>query len=491
MNKGKNSPNEVSVGIDRKNPTVILAASNTYWYYFSSDSGKSWKEYEQKSSLGVYGDPVILALPWGGFLYAHLSKTAGKEWGAWFDRIVVQKTIGLNKWNDGIGVGLNGTKMQDKPWISINSFSNVFQNRIYLSWTEFDQYGSTSTDHKSRILCSYSSDSAITFSHPVRVNDIDGDARDNDNTVEGANTASLIDGTLGIVWASENKIWFDKSVDGGNTFGEDKIIATQNAGWNIKIPYVQRANAFPFIQSDGNNFYVVYGDSMFGDHDIFLIRSEDAGNTFSSPIRVHNDKPGNEKDQFFSHFMVDQESGYIYIVYYDRRASSHNLFMELWVSISKDKGRTFNDYKLNNGIISPAGSDVFFGDYNGIDVYKGRASAVFTGLDEQGDLAVYNVCFKEEDLLTNSNNKNYFGGFFNNKDSLLYVHFYTEIKGETHLRLINEDGDEIKSFRFNCQSNLQNLLAEEKVKLNQNFKELYLVSEDKKIRIYRKIEKKK
>ena len=76
-----------------------------------------------------------------------------------------------------------------------------------MSWTEFDNYGSTSSSDSSRILFSFSSDSGNTWSTPLKICDQEGDCIDDDNTVEGAVPAVGPNGEVYVVsissWPSQ------------------------------------------------------------------------------------------------------------------------------------------------------------------------------------------------------------------------------------------------------------------------------------------------
>jgi hypothetical protein len=92
-------------------------------------------------------------------------------------------------WNDGSFTGLNGTKAQDKQWSIIDRNSSV----IYMTWTQFDDYGSGIPDDKSVIMFSKSADAGVSWSAAQKINIVDGNFIDKDDTVEGATpTLSLI-----------------------------------------------------------------------------------------------------------------------------------------------------------------------------------------------------------------------------------------------------------------------------------------------------------
>ena len=92
-----NEPNEPSICINPKDPNQMVAGSNTDNYHYSSNGGLTWNSGVLTSSLGVWGDPVVIADTAGNFLFFHLSVPS---WPQWLDRIVCQKSVdGGQTWN--------------------------------------------------------------------------------------------------------------------------------------------------------------------------------------------------------------------------------------------------------------------------------------------------------------------------------------------------------------------------------------------------------
>ncbi|MFH1321616.1 MAG: hypothetical protein ABII90_13320 [Bacteroidota bacterium] len=153
-----NNPNETTIVLDPNNTDKIVAAANLDNYYVSSDGGYTWTEHVQSSSYGVWGDPAVFVDTAGHFYYFHLSNP---DSGNWIDRIVCQKSSDNGTtWTDGTYMGLNGTKAQDKEWVVVDRNTN----HIYVTWTQFDDYGSTNVNDSTIILFSKSVDGGQTWS---------------------------------------------------------------------------------------------------------------------------------------------------------------------------------------------------------------------------------------------------------------------------------------------------------------------------------------
>lgn len=378
-------PCEPSICIDPNNPSNIVAGSILNRVHISKDGGKTWQNEYLSSSLGVYGDPVIRIGPNGRVYYSHLSNPAGLAYSSveFLDRIVVQKSTdnGLT-FNDGTAPANDRTKDQDKQWLYIDQNDGT----ILMSWTEFDKYGSTDPNHKSRILFSKSTDEAETWSPPVDISDIDGDCLDDDNTTEGAVPVMDKEGNIYVTWSYGDKIYLDKSTDGGKTWLPNDIeVADHFGGWTLDIPGINRCNGMPILGIDRSggkhdgNLYINWSDQKNGtdDTDIWLVRSTDGGKTWSDRIRVNDDGPG--KHQFFTWMDVDPMTGHIYTVFYDRRAYDDHQ-TDVYLAYSTDGGLTFENKKISESPFTPMDA-IFFGDYNDISAYNGMIRPIWTRLE--------------------------------------------------------------------------------------------------------------
>ncbi|HCC71790.1 MAG TPA: glycosyl hydrolase [Bacteroidales bacterium] len=366
--------NEITIAVNPINTDHLVIGSNLDWYYYSFTGGSSWTEQNIESTEhGVWGDPVLMFDDMGLVYYCHLSNPEGD---AWVDRIVVQKSItGGQTWDDGRGIGLNGNKVQDKEWICFDRSDSPYSGNMYISWTEFDDYGSADPLDRSRIRFSYSQDHSETWSEPIVISDTDGDCIDGDNTMEGAVPCVGNNGDIYIAWSGPEGIYFDRSSDGGQTFDQDVILSDMPGGWAIDIPGIYRCNGMPFTVCDNSdseysgNIYIMWSDQRNGinNTDIFVIKSGDGGNTWSNRKMVNND--GTTSHQFFPNIVIDPVTGIVYIVYYDRSQTAGNE-TEVWIARSDDGCDTFKNYKITKSKFIPE-SDIFFGDYIDIDAYNG------------------------------------------------------------------------------------------------------------------------
>jgi hypothetical protein len=373
---------EPSVFINPTNLSNIVSGAVLNHVSNTQNTGKNWQNQILSSSLGVWGDPCIIADSLGNFYYFHLSKI---DSGSFIDRLVCQKSSdGGKTWSDGTAIGLNGTKAQDKEWAVICPKTN----NIYLTWTQFDKYKSTQPNDSSIIRFAKSTDLGESFSEPKRISFYSGNCLDNSLTVEGAVPAVDSEGNIFVAWAGPKGLVFNRSLDGGETWlPKETLIDEMPGGWRFDIPGIMRCNGFPVTGVDlaknspfKNRLYVMWSDQRNGenDTDIFLKYSDDKGETWSDLIRVNNDKKGNQ--QFFPWMSVDPATGYIYIVFYDRRNHKDHK-TDVYLAVSKNGGKSFKNHQISDEPFTP-NPKVFFGDYNNINALNGFVTPIWTHLND-------------------------------------------------------------------------------------------------------------
>lgn len=380
------SPSEVSIMMDPNNTDRLVAGSNLRSFYYSTNGGLNWTRGGLTSSYNVWGDPCIIVDTLGHFYYFHLSNPTT---GSWIDRIVCQKsTDGGMTWSDGTYFGLRTpAKAEDKEWAVVDRTNN----NIYVSWTEFDDYGSSSPADSSRIWFVRSTDAGATWTSERRLDKLGGDCVDEGNTVEGAVPTVGPNGEVYSAWSgplvrnTTYGIFFNKSTDAGATWLSGPIyVGDQPGGWAYTISGLTRCNGLPVTVCDisagphRGNIYINFSDQRNGvtDTDVWIYKSTDGGTTWSNAIRVNDDAPG--KQQFMSWMTVDQVTGYVYVVFYDRRAYT-NTQTDIYIAKSTDGGNTFQNTKISSTPFIPVTG--FFGDYSNITAHNNIVRPIWTRLD--------------------------------------------------------------------------------------------------------------
>jgi hypothetical protein len=481
------NPEEPTIMINPKNTNEIVAGANINRYYYSKDGGETWSGDTLFSSYGVWGDPCIIVDTTGSFYFFHLSYPPEGS-GNWIDRIVCQKADSVDgSWNDGSFTGLNGTKAQDKAWAVVDKNNNI----IYVTWTQFDEYGVSTPTDSSIILFSRSIDGGQTWSIPVRINKKAGDCVDSDNTTEGAVPTLGPNGEVYVAWAGPEGLLFDRSLDSGNTWLDNDIFVSDiPGGWDYTIPGIYRCNGLPVTTCDlsncayRGNIYINWSDQRNGttDTDVWLSMSTDGGNTWSAPKRVNDDAQG--KQQFFTWMTVDQVTGYLYFVFYDRR-NYNDIRTDVYMAVSKDGGETFVNFKISNSSFIP-NDNVFFGDYTNIFAYNNVIRPIWARYDP-GQLSIWTAIVDTSSLGVNNYDEtedfsleqnapnpfvdNTYIGFKLRKPALVSLKVYDIFGRETAIMINNEKyntGKYIRHFdavQYNLPSGVYyfSLISNEKI----------------------------
>ena len=403
----ESDPSEVTLAINPTDVNNIVAAANIDAFYYSLDGGLSWAVRKAESEHGVWGDPCIVADTRGNFYYFHLSNSYDHD-ASWLDRIVCQKSIdGGITWSSGTFTGKKRPHLQDKEWAAVDMTYSPYHNNIYVAWTQcgqtnnFDEGASISDpDSASNIMFSFSTDGSETWSERVRINKVSGDLCSfAESTVLGAMPCVGSNGEVYVAWSSPQGIILDKSIDGGITWLENDITVTDlPGGFRYHVPGVYRCFGFPSLAFDYSSdfkgtLYISWSDQRSGtdNTDVWITSSTNEGESWSTPLKVNNDI--GEKHQFFNWICVDQSTGYLYIVFYDRR-NYDNESTDVYMASSTDGGRTFSNERISETPFKPE-SGTFMGDYTNIAAINGVIRPIWTRLDTS-QLSVWTAIINED-----------------------------------------------------------------------------------------------
>lgn len=382
---------EPTIAISLGNPKNIVAASAPDNIYYSSSGGFSWTKLKLASPLGVQGKPAVISNFKHTLYCFFLSDSSGRN-------LAVQESgDGGQTWSSGVFTGLTPQKIQDKYWAVTDRKGNLVS-----AWTQFDKYGDSDPSCESNIYVSTSSNGK-KWSKPVRISQANGDCKDDDNTTAGAVPGVTIDGEkVFVTWANQNKIFLDRSFDGGKTWlTNDLPIAEQPGGWNMNIPGTSRVSGTPILLCDNTKdiktsgiLYLVWADQRNGenDTDIWFIRSLNYGDNWTQPLRINNDGKG--KHQFSPQVTLDPETGYLYIVYYDRR-DYDDAQTDVYLAYSVNNGSSFTNVKISESSFVTDGSVSL--ERIGISAYKGVIAPIWTRMDN-GQTSIWTAVIKHEEL---------------------------------------------------------------------------------------------
>lgn len=183
------------------------------------------------------------------------------------------------------------------------------------------------------IMFSRSNDGGATFSQPVQVSSGTGEATQ-------AHIASDSAGRIHIVYMrqlgpEEIQVFYTRSADHGQTFSEPANISNK-AEASVNKPVI--------TTFEDSTVYVAFQNETRRDMQVYLMKSEDAGLTFSEPRQVSN--ANNQCGRAHSAAMVVDSEGTLHMVWIDAsRVQGCADEGILFYSNSKD-GRRFSTEKM-------------------------------------------------------------------------------------------------------------------------------------------------
>jgi hypothetical protein len=185
-------------------------------------------------------------------------------------------------------------------------------------------------------------------------------------------------GTVYVSWHdyAKNKIYVDKSTNGGVTWGTDVAAATTHAGFGKDIGCVggrAQGPAHHLKVGPSGNLYLVYADPVVGrGFDILLTKSTNGGANWSTPITLNGDTGG--ADQFHPTLSVESNGAggdKVTVTFYDRRDDAGNCSAHVHATQSMDSGATWSA----NVRLTSASSN-FNGNPNGPGDYSSSTPSV-------------------------------------------------------------------------------------------------------------------
>jgi len=406
--------NESSIAVNPTNPINLIASAVDYrdnsstWVYVSDNGAKSWinknlgKPFENWRSTN---DPSVAFsadgtgyLMYGGF---ESDLQDGNFKGG--NGIFIARTFNGGKtWEAHIPVVLHTAKQsldsafEDKYYVEVdNSPESKFFGRVYTPWKRV-----TARDSATQIMMAYSDDKGATWSDPIAVSP--RLSYTSEDTTYGQSFPLLEaapNGDLYCVWNNgiKHSIGFNKSTDGGKTWGEPKFIVHYNIfgitkrlnqGWRHTVKGKVRAEAYPVLRCDhsqstnrGNLYLTWAADSI---PNVYFSRSIDGGNTWSSPKIIHSDI---KNDQFWQWHDIDPKTGEIAVMFFDSRRDQDNLLTECWVSLSADGGESWVDRPVGD-IMADLRLNPFYGnfagDYSGMAFWNGMVYPTWVDMRNAG-----------------------------------------------------------------------------------------------------------
>jgi hypothetical protein len=177
--------------------------------------------------------------------------------------------------------------------------------------------------------------------------------------------------------------------------------------------------------------------------DVFLKKSIDGGDTWGNLVKVNTDDMN--RHQYFPWMTIDQTTGYIYVVFYDRRNTTGDE-NDVYLARSIDGGETFTNYKISDNTFIPS-PWVFFGDYINIAAHNGMIYPIWTRMDNT-DLSVWTAII-DDSQLSGIEDKNYIPNLFH-----LSQNYPNPFNGKTNIKYSLPDAGFVKLAIYDIKGEL-------------------------------------
>lgn len=393
---GKPAPGEPSVIINHDEVGNIIAAMGTDLVVYSTDGGKSWNESTVSSPLGK-GASVGMIVDVKGRIY-NFHRAESEKPGEGYDHLLCQRSDDLGKtWNEGSLIGGGSGKKNDKLGFAVNARKQI----LYAAWTQYDQFPTDDAGCKSNIVFSLATNAGNKWDKPIIVGQFPGNCANDGRSPAGASLVIGMEGRIYLSWSANGVIFFDRSYDEGQTWlRNDLPIAQQMGGWALEIPGfgITYNNPTMVIDNSPSKFHgllgLVYADQRSGvnDTDIWFHRSTRYGDSWTAPLKVNKDEPGHH--QFAPTMAIDQATGIIYILFYDRRAYDDNQ-TDVYMAWSFDGGGTFSERKISETPF--VATPIPFYDHTALAVHNGTIVPVWTRTDD-GKVSIWTAVMRDTEL---------------------------------------------------------------------------------------------
>ena len=398
---------ETFITLNHQNTNMLAAGSNEIFRlpmrgYFSSDGGLSWGGVDLPLPPPLSGtndtrfgsDPSLAFDTQGNVFYGYIVVFFANGSGINGTEMAVARSsdggqtypeVSLFSFQSG------ESHFNDKPIITadINPRSS-FRDNVYIAW---DAASGGSTGGGIRLA--RSTDHGLSFTS-TRVDSPSGPG-------QGIGAMPFVgpNGELYVAWNDfkANNISFNRSFDGGVTWGQQNVVAPKKVPFEILLPAESFRGAliYPACDADRSNgphrgrLYCSWLDqNSAGFGDIFLSFSDDQGSTWSVPQTVPDPLPA---DRFNHWLSVDPVTGDVNLSFYDTRndTTGQRFQTDVYFTQSKDAGVTFlspnvrittassNEHDCNT--IFPCSAIDYGnqqGDYEGLVSFNGVSHPVWT-----------------------------------------------------------------------------------------------------------------
>lgn len=401
------SQSETFIATNPSQPKNLGAGSNEIFRlpmrgYSSTDSGSTWTgvdlplpDSRGANSINFGSDPSLAFDSRGNLYYSYIVVFFGNGAGVnGSEMAVARSTDGGRSYPQVTFFSFDSgsNHFNDKPMITADANAgSPFRDSVYVAWD-----AASGGSQNGGIRFGRSTDSGQTFS-VSRIDDPTGPG----NSI-GAVPFVGPNGEVYVAWNDyfANAIVFNRSFDGGATFGTPTVVSFKTLAFELAIPAesFRAALVYPACDADRSSgphrgrLYCSWMDvTPNGNSDIFMSFSDNQGTTWSAPAAVTD--PLLNVDRFNHWMAVDPVTGDVNFSFYDTRndTTGFRFMTDTYFTQSRNGGASFGSPNTRvstvssnehdcNGVFPCAGIDLFNqqGDYEGLSSFGGVSHPVWT-----------------------------------------------------------------------------------------------------------------
>jgi len=406
---------ETYITINPSHPRSIAGGSNEIFRlpmrgYFSSDSGGHWGGVDLPLPAPLSGtndtrfgsDPSLAFDTSGNLYYSYIVVFFGNGFGVNGSEMAVARS------QDGgqtypsanfFSFATGSDHFNDKPMVTADtSLTSPFRDHVYVAWD-----ASSGGSSAGGVRVGSSSDHGANFT-VTRADNPSGPSQS-----IGAVPFTGPNGELYVAWSDfhAQTIAFNRSLDGGATWGNQVVIAPEKLFFEALIPAesFRGALVYPACAADLSSgphrgrLYCSWMDlnASGKDTDIFAAFSDNQGATWSSPASV-TDQFNFPVDRFNHWLAFDPTNGNVNVSFYDTRndTTGFRYMTDVYFSQSLDGGATWGSPNTRvstvssnehdcNGLFPCPGIDYGDqqGDYEGLASIGGSSHPIWTDSRDQ------------------------------------------------------------------------------------------------------------
>jgi len=376
-----------AVAISRKDAKAIVVKGAGSAFYLSTDGGASW---QQSTVEGLEKAEWMTLCPDSkGNIFAVYATKIDDHY-----RVMLSVSRDNGKvWAAGVPVSSTGVD-QKYPSAAFDTKGN-----LQVTWTET---GNNSEGKCESIIMLSSTSNGTKWSKPMRVSQAAGACEENNEYATGGVPAVSADGKSFVSWCNNGKIFLDRSLSGNFWLENDIVVNSITPGWKLNVPgysYVASPPQLLVDQSKGTYhgcIYLAWSDQKDGEDDtnIWFTRSNNYGDNWASPSKLSS---GDSKgEQYGSRMAIDQSTGYIYVLFFDRSAHEDDL-TDVVLAYSSESGGSFKTVTISEKPFLPddkSGAGV----YLDIAVHAGVIVPVWTRTQD-GQTTLWTTTITQDELI--------------------------------------------------------------------------------------------